>query len=178
MNLIHEACTDHGAMPDVWFQIFPLVGKESHDKVVTDGEYCLRTNQRGVDLNRNWDESWNAEVSSAETNPGPGAFSEWETELVRREISKFNPITFLSVHSGVKAMFRPYSHGPDESQDLAPFTFTEGTRLQRILTTMNPQFCDCSTGQAFNTVGYIAKGTSLDFAARELKVPYAFVVEV
>lgn len=41
-----------------------LNANPSSRKVVEDGSYCLRTNENGVDLNRNWDAHWKAVVNS------------------------------------------------------------------------------------------------------------------
>ena len=48
---------------------------------VESGDFCLRVNENGVDLNRNWDDHW--ENTASEHNPdvyaGKMAFSEPET---------------------------------------------------------------------------------------------------
>lgn len=47
---------------------------------VEQGDWCLRVNPNGVDLNRNWDEHWEGDASyGTDTNPGQGPFSEAET---------------------------------------------------------------------------------------------------
>ena len=40
-----------------------------HDKVINDGEYCLRTAPDGTDLNRNYDDHWEKNEAE-ETNSG------------------------------------------------------------------------------------------------------------
>ena len=39
------------------------------------GDYCLRTNEHGVDINRNWDDHWEPN-DNTETNSGSFPFSE------------------------------------------------------------------------------------------------------
>ena len=69
---------------------------------VEQGDYCLRDNPRGVDLNRNWDEKWEFgdQAESGDQYRGEAPFSEPETQLVRDLLTDFRPTTFLSVHSG------------------------------------------------------------------------------
>eukprot|EP00913_Durusdinium_trenchii_P033703 g31551.t1 len=84
----------------------------------TAGEYCLRENPHGVDLNRNWDEKWNLGSTASSDNQfhGQRPFSEPETQLVRDLITGFQPTTFLSVHSGTLGMYMPWAY---DSQHLA-----------------------------------------------------------
>ena len=69
---------------------------------VEQGNYCLRDNPRGVDLNRNWDEKWEFgdEALGGDQYRGETPFSEAETQMVRDLLTDFKPTTFLSVHSG------------------------------------------------------------------------------
>lgn len=56
--------------PDPWLCHF-------HCAAVAAGEYCLRENPNGVDLNRNWDEKWDLGTEhSAEQSHGKRPFSE------------------------------------------------------------------------------------------------------
>jgi hypothetical protein len=59
---------------------------------------------RGVDLNRNWALKWEPDsvFASADTNPGPSAFSEPETQIFRDTVTDFAPNAFLTIHSGTK----------------------------------------------------------------------------
>jgi murein tripeptide amidase MpaA len=44
----------------------------SNDELLCEqsGEYCVRTNARGVDLNRNYDDHWQATYTDSEEYPG------------------------------------------------------------------------------------------------------------
>jgi hypothetical protein len=50
-------------------------------KKVEEGDYCLRTNEHGVDINRNWSFEWAPMDCEREVEvcPGPSPFSEVET---------------------------------------------------------------------------------------------------
>eukprot|EP00913_Durusdinium_trenchii_P024016 g22554.t1 len=59
---------------------------------VEKGEWCLRVNPNGVDLNRNWDEHWEGDASfGKDTNPGETPFSEPETQLLKQLVSAYRP---------------------------------------------------------------------------------------
>ena len=58
------------------------------------GDYCVRSNENSVDLNRNWGDHWLNETSSAEAIRkqafgGNHAFSEEETLILKRVASEF-----------------------------------------------------------------------------------------
>eukprot|EP00397_Hematodinium_sp_SG-2012_P043597 GEMP01048494.1.p2 GENE.GEMP01048494.1~~GEMP01048494.1.p2 ORF type:complete len:205 (+),score=40.09 GEMP01048494.1:72-686(+) len=69
------------------FQII-VNGNPNSRRRVEQGEYCLRVNGNGVDLNRNWDEKWKPSpvLDPSDTNPGPRAFSEDETKIFRDRV--------------------------------------------------------------------------------------------
>lgn len=49
---------DHSLVLDNFYiQIIPNANPLSRTRV-ENGEYCLRVNENGVDLNRNWDSHW------------------------------------------------------------------------------------------------------------------------
>lgn len=63
------------------------------DALVT-GEYCLRSNQHGVDLNRNWDAHWtddhqNAAAIDSQSFGGSRPFSELETQILKSAANEF-----------------------------------------------------------------------------------------
>ena len=86
LKLIQTLCTenknefkDH-VMQDYELRMILNVNPISRVKVEA-GDYCLRENENGVDLNRNYKAHWN-EVNDARLThvaPGPFAFSERET---------------------------------------------------------------------------------------------------
>merc|ERR1719217_1819002 len=87
-------------LKDSEFQIV-VNGNPHSRKKVEQGDFCLRVNENGVDLNRNWDEKWETSpvMNPQDTNPGPAPFSEPETQVFKRLVTEYNPTTFLTVHS-------------------------------------------------------------------------------
>ena len=72
---------------------------------VDQGKMCLRTNENDVDLNRNWDASWDSEPGDLDqVDPGPQPFSEPETQYARSLMEKEQPSLFVSIHSGTEAI--------------------------------------------------------------------------
>merc|ERR1719247_3557566 len=61
-------------------------------KQVEDGYYCKRTNEDGVDLNRNFGEDHHEEQKKGdETNAGPNAFSEPESQMLKSLVDDEKP---------------------------------------------------------------------------------------
>ena len=90
--------------------LFPAVNLQGRLRVERNGDYCLRVNKNGVDLNRNWAEHFAPPSSSADeaqVNPGSSPFSEPETRVLRDTAHEFRPDVFVSVHSGSLGMFTP-----------------------------------------------------------------------
>ena len=83
---------------------------------VENGEYCKRTNNNDVDINRNWDIFFGKEIDSAEVNSGKIPFSEIESRFIKDSIKDFNAKLFLTVHSGTLALFHPYAYLPKEGK--------------------------------------------------------------
>lgn len=111
----------------------------------------VRTNARGVDVNRNFDtKDWNSQAhaqwkkkfrSDPRRNPGPHGASEPETEFQKRLIEKFHPDKILSIHS-------PLNHldydGPNTlavdrfSQDYVKSCLTLRSKLKAVATGFFP----------------------------------------
>lgn len=175
-NLCGEAGNKERAahiLQDSEFQIV-VNGNPASRKKVEQGNFCLRVNENGVDLNRNWDEEWkpNAIFDTVDTNPGPSAFSEVETQVFKDLVSSYRPTNFLTVHSGTKGMYMPWAF---DMQHLA-------TRNQKemldILTKLDKNHCECPFGAAGKEVGYSCPGTCLDWVYDKLQTPYAFAFEI
>lgn len=67
-----------------------------------------RTNDRGVDLNRNWGWMWGNESSM-----GASPFSEPENRAVLAHILRHPLVLFVSFHSGTTFISYPWSYSPD-----------------------------------------------------------------
>jgi len=77
---------------------------------VEKGDYCKRTNNNEIDINRNWDYFFGKDITMTEENSGLTAFSEIETKFIRDSIKDLNAKLFLTVHSGTLALFHPYAY--------------------------------------------------------------------
>lgn len=146
-------------------------------KQVDLGQYCKRTNEEGVDLNRNWD-GVSGPVDStgldAEVNPGPYAFSEPETRLLRDILLEEKPDMFLSVHSGAYLLGTPTISESLTNED------TKGqTQLAELLADISQQFCngDCPFGGLTEVIGYKSQGCDIDYVQNHT-TPYAFTWEI
>lgn len=154
---------------------------------VEGGEYCTRTNENGVDLNRNYGFHWKAEhadddesgVGSKQGVPveafssGSGAFSEPETRIVARLINQTKPDVFLDVHSGTKGLFMPYDWTTDPIENEA-----DRSHMKSVLQEVNSKDCpECMVGDCAETVGYLAPGSSADYAYSQ-GIKYSFIWEI
>ncbi|CAK9114150.1 Carboxypeptidase A5 [Durusdinium trenchii] len=151
-----------------------LNGNPRSRQKVEEGDFCLRTNPAGVDLNRNWDEEWQQESAGfgKDSNPGPAPFSEPETRIFRRLVSEYQPTTYLSVHSGTLGLYMPWAfdetHLADRNQKA----------MMDLLQELDEAHCHCPYGAAGKEVGYSCPGTSLDWIYDKLKTPYSFAFEI
>lgn len=139
---------------------------------VENGDFCLRTNPDGVDLNRNWDEKWVAESSLDDTNAGPKPFSEPETRIFRAVVSDFRPTTFLTIHSGTRGMYMPWAYDMDHLAN------RNQAAMMQILKELDSKYCQCPYGAAGREVGYNAPGTCLDWVYDQLQAPFSFAFEI
>ncbi|XP_050214606.1 uncharacterized protein LOC126665755 [Mercurialis annua] len=144
---------------------------------VEEGHLCERRNGRGVDLNRNWGVDWGKkekDYNPYEENPGTSAFSEPETQIMRKLALSFDPHIWVNVHSGMEALFMPYDHKnttPDESHSW---------HMRSLLGVLNQAHCHerCMIGSGGGSVGYLAHGTATDYMYDIVKVPMAFTFEI
>jgi hypothetical protein len=155
------------------FQIV-VNGNPGSRKKVEQGNFCLRVNPAGVDLNRNWDEEWQpgAVLDPADTNPGPKPFSEPETQLFKQLVSDYRPTTFLTIHSGTKGMYMPWAF------DMEHLANRNQPQMMEILKSLDKDHCQCPFGAAGKEVGYSCPGTCLDWVYDKLQTQYAFAFEI
>lgn len=159
-------------LQDSEFQIV-VNGNPASRKRVEQGDYCLRVNPDGVDLNRNWDEEWvSGGLFGGQTNPGPKPFSEPETQLFKELVTKYDPTNFLTVHSGTKGMYMPWAY------DMEHLATRNQPAMLHILKALDKEHCECPFGAAGREVGYSCPGTCLDWVYDKLQTPYAFAFEI
>jgi len=156
------------------FQIIVNANTKSRE-LVEQGDFCLRANQNGVDLNRNWDQNWDPEPNPAapgDTNPGPRPFSEPETQMLKKLVTAYDPHTFVTIHSGTLGMYMPWAHHVHELAD------RNQKEMMHILKEVDRTHCQCPYGAAGKEVGYQCPGTCLDWIYEKLQTPYAFAYEI
>eukprot|EP00747_Dinoflagellata_sp_TGD_P163634 gnl/TRDRNA2_/TRDRNA2_182509_c0_seq1.p1 gnl/TRDRNA2_/TRDRNA2_182509_c0~~gnl/TRDRNA2_/TRDRNA2_182509_c0_seq1.p1 ORF type:complete len:502 (+),score=103.77 gnl/TRDRNA2_/TRDRNA2_182509_c0_seq1:105-1610(+) len=183
LDLVRTLC-GHGSfadkagktLKDVDFLIVPNANPLGRRQVEEKGRYCKRTNEDGVDLNRNWGKEHRDEahkLEGAEDNPGPYAFSEPETSALRKLLIKEKPDVFLSVHSGAYMLGTPYGY----TQKRQP---RNGQTMLDILQPISEKFCDgkCPFGGLRELIGYSSHGCDMDYVAEQMHTPYAFTFEI
>jgi len=160
-------------LKDSEFQIV-VNGNPASRKSVERGDFCLRVNPSGVDLNRNWDEEWQGTtvLDSADTNPGSEPFSEPETRVFKDLVTMYKPTNFLTVHSGTKGIYMPWAY------DMKHLARRNQPAMMHIMKALDKEHCECPFGAAGKEVGYACPGTCLDWVYDKLKTPYAFAFEI
>jgi hypothetical protein len=160
-------------LKDSEFEIVVNGNPNSRSKV-EQGDFCLRVNQDGVDLNRNWDEKWqpNPDLAPADTNPGPSPFSEPETRVFKKIVSEYEPTNFLTIHSGTRGMYMPWAY------DMEHLATRNQPEMMNILRKLDTDHCECPFGAAGKEVGYPCPGTCLDWVYDQLQTPYSFAFEI
>lgn len=142
-------------------------------KAVEDGYYCKRTNDNGVDINRNWgDEHRDGLSKGDEQYPGPHGFSEPETRALRDLIGQEKPDLYLSVHSGDYLLGAPPGYKTNSMEDKVT--------IGRMLRPISFKYCDgrCPFGGLRDMVGYNVAGCDIDYIHERAGVPYAFSFEI
>lgn len=110
--------------------IIPMVNPDGVEWDISTGSYKMwrknRTknsdNSYGVDLNRNYGYMWGGEGASpspgSDTYRGPSAFSEPETQAIKKFVeTRTNITTLLSFHTFSKLILYPWGHKYDSIQD-------------------------------------------------------------
>lgn len=151
--------------------IFPNVNPLSRQRVES-GEYCLRTNENGVDLNRNWKDHWESDETLKDTDIYSGAapFSEQETNILKNFVSSFRPHLFLTVHSGALGLLAPYAY--------TEITPSGAENVIQMMSTLQNDCPACGLGSVSSTLHYRCPGTCLDYVYDTLRTPYAMAFEI
>lgn len=150
---------------------FVLNGNPHSRRNVEKGDFCLRTNPNGVDLNRNWDEMW-SNAESGDTNAGPHPFSEAETRIFKKLAQEYKPTTFVTVHSGTRGLYMPWAY------DVEHVANYNAPLMLQVLKEVDQKHCQCPFGAAGKEVGYPCPGTCLDWVYSNLKTPFVFAFEI
>ncbi|XWS24591.1 hypothetical protein CRYUN_Cryun28dG0116200 [Craigia yunnanensis] len=166
----------NSTLDNVVIKVVPMENLNGR-KLVEAGDLCERRNGRGVDLNRNWSVDWGKkekDYDPYEENPGTAAFSEPETQIMRKLAISFDPHIWVNVHSGMEALFMPYDH-KNTTHDGLP-----SHRMRLLLEELNKVHCHkrCMIGSGGGSVGYLAHGTATDYMYDVVRVPMAFTFEI
>jgi hypothetical protein len=146
---------------------------------VESGMYCKRTNEDGVDLNRNWgdkhqDVKFNQMMKGDETDPGPRGFSEPETKVLRDLIDEERPDIYLSVHSGAHMLGIPYGYSSKAKLDNA----NDMLEVLRPISEKHCQHDACPYGNLADLAGYENNGCDIDYVREQFQTPYVFTWEI
>ncbi len=133
----------------------------------------------GVDLNRNYsfnfglDNTGSSPTPSSETYRGPNAFSESETVVMRNFMQQRQFVTATNFHSYGNYCLYPFdSYNPNTGSEIGLFR-----QASTYLTAEN----GFRSGNSYETVGYKANGTTLDWEYGEVVAKskiYGFTPEV
>jgi len=174
------------------FVIVPNANPQGR-RMVEAGNYCRRTNENGVDLNRNYGNEHRDAASAkeyhdatnagadrddqgeaSESNPGPEGFSEPETQAIRDLAKSQSRLKiFLSVHTGAYLLGMPFGYTGSETPPHAD-------EMRSILADISQGHCggNCPYGSLASLIGYKSKGCSIDYVAEDLHVPFSFTWEI
>jgi len=140
---------------------------------VEQGDWCLRANPNGVDLNRNWDIAWSGGGDrQAQTFAGSKPFSEPETQILKKLLMEFAPTTFLCVHSGTLGMYMPWAY------DSVHLAHRNQQEMMNLLKEIDSAHCHCPWGAAGKEVGYDCPGTSVDWVFSNTNASFSFAWEI
>ena len=163
-----------------------VVANPAGRRVAETVDVCGRVNGRGVDVNRNWPVDWGIKdpgYDAGEENPGAAPLSEPETRALMTLALDTAPDVWVSVHSGMAALFHPWDGHVGEVEH-------EHDRVKALLDAVKRQHCarggghalggaeECVVGAASAHVGYLAHGTGTDTMHALLKVPMASTWEI
>ena len=179
MGLLEDLCSGNlaakAALKNSQFRIIPN-GNPGSRKMVESGQYCLRLNPNGVDLNRNWDASWRpipVESNDEQLSPGSRPFSEVETRIFKQAVSEFNPNVFAAIHSGTLGMYMPWAFSEGRKS-----VVRNEEKMHHVLSELDSKFCQCPAGSAQKEVGYSSPGTCLDWVHMHTKADYSYAFEI
>lgn len=160
---------------DVEFILVPNANPVAR-KQVEKGSYCKRTNENGVDLNRNWGNEHRDETLAGtgdETDPGPRGFSEVESEILKELVDQIRPEVYLSIHSGAYLLGSPYGY----TQDKVP---KQTVAMQEVLQPISSKYCNgqCPYGGLAKMIQYDNGGCDIDYVYDTTGSPYVFTWEI
>ena len=174
---IYDSDTVNKILNDVEFVIVPIVNVYGRG-LVQNGDFCERTNENGVDLNRNWDSHWQYAAEHNAQFPGEAPFSEWQTRALRDLLGKIEPEIFITTHAGTLGMYTPFAYKKFKYTDLSTEDSKKLSTMLKIIKKVNSKYCNCKAGSIGNDLWYLCPGTCLDYAYEKLQIKYSFAFEI
>ena len=177
INPIYDQETVNKILEQNKFLIVPIVNVPGKI-AVENGNFCKRTNENGVDLNRNWNSHFKpSSVDDPDQYSGDHAFSEWQTRVLNQLLIQFKAKIFISVHSGALGMYSPPAYKFLNMKNLDQ-KFEKIKNLIKVLDVLNDKYCNCKAGPAANELVYLCPGNCLDYAYEKELVHYSFAFEI
>jgi hypothetical protein len=170
-----QAARAQSVLANTSFTIVPNANPISR-KEVEDGYYCKRTNEDGVDLNRNFGDAHRVaqgDEPGEEMNPGPNGFSEPESRIIKGLIDEERPEIYISVHSGAYLLGMPFGYTSDRTPD-------NQANMLDVLRPISQKYCEglCPYGNLANLIHYQNPGCDIDYVAEQSGSPYVFTWEI
>lgn len=154
--------------------IIPMVNPDGAEYDIATGSYKMWRKNRsvnngtpGVDLNRNYGYGWGGGGASkdpdAETYRGPNAFSELETQAIKKYVEDHQNITILlSFHTFSELILYPWGH---------VYEGISNTRDKQVHEAMAKKMSEWNGYTAQQSSGlYIASGDTTDWSYGEHKI--------
>lgn len=167
------------------FHIQPLVNPDGYQYSMDRYRLWRKNRKRnglfcnGVDLNRNYDYSWNTGGSSSnpcsETYHGTKGFSEVETQVSRDAIieNRENCKFFLTLHSYGNYLLYPWGHKSERAENWVEQEAVVQAGAKAIKDATGTSYTVGSTAETL----YAASGSSIDFA-HSSGIPISIVMEL
>lgn len=160
--------------------VMPLLNPTSRRTIETKGQFKLRVNGRGVDLNRNMKSNWKppapGQRPGSDTYPGPSAASEWETRAVNAATSARGVDSYMDLHSGFVSLMGPSAASPCGLKET--MTRDSAKAHQRAMQAMQKVMPSPTVAGPTARVLYPAAGTTLDDAFNLRGARVSLAVEV
>ncbi|XP_045101033.1 zinc carboxypeptidase-like isoform X2 [Portunus trituberculatus] len=187
-HLLDYLVADKSLTNNLDVYMVPVANPDGYEFSRTNDRYWRknrRTNTgsscRGVDLNRNWDESFGVGASSnpcSEVYKGTEAFSEPETEALSTEMQRVSSVDdlrlMISLHSYGQVLLYPWGYTTDKAPKTRMMK-SAGRRFARgAKTSYNTKY----TVENSATGMYYASGTTDDWAKAALEVPLSYTLEL
>ncbi|XP_063884268.1 zinc carboxypeptidase-like isoform X2 [Scylla paramamosain] len=187
-HLLEYLVADKSLTKNLDVYMVPMANPDGYEFSRTNDRFW-RKNRRinagsscsGVDLNRNWDESFGVGASSnpcSEVYKGTKPFSEPETEALSAEMQRVNSVDdlrlMISLHSYGQVLLYPWG----SSNEIAPETPLMKRAGKRFANGAQRPYKTKYTVENIAAGMYLASGTTDDWAKAALKVPLPYTLEL